>query len=275
MDSAWTRSDFRHAPLRSAGDGFPESAHHLGRGPKHYRRSKTGQMLSDYSEFDFRPEDNSGVRANEVPAGTRDIGVFHCVECGATFEAIIANRVRTLRDGDPANRCARCTGWTPKPGNSLADLPGWLRSQLRVPGGVDLAAIPLKGGMDRRFLWECPAGHQFFERVANRLRAHAKCQTNATHSCGCAACSGLRASDENNFATTHPELAARLDRMALRNGYTAAEVAPQGGKRKHWFWCGKETHPPYFTLAHNARNARGLGCHGCSVEKSAAVDPHR
>jgi hypothetical protein len=267
VDTAWTSSDFRLGPIRPKGDDYPATGHHLGRGPKHYRRSKTGRMLSDYPELDFRPEDNSGVRADEVPAGTRDTGVFRCVDCGTRFEAIIANRVQLRRNGLPANRCSQCSGWTPTDGNSLAGLPRWLRSQLRVPPGVDLSEIPLKGGMERRFLWQCPSGHQFFDRVSNRLRAHAKCGTNKTHSCGCAACSKLRPTNESNFATTHPELATRLDRMALRNGYTAIEVAPHGGKRKHWFWCGDKAHAPYYSLASNAMNARALGCHSCAVTK--------
>jgi hypothetical protein len=264
----WVASEFRLTPIQPKGPTYPATGHHLGRGPKHYRRSKTGRMLAHYPELDFRPEDNSGVRADEVPAGTRDIGVFRCVDCGGRFEAIIANRVQPHRDGQPANRCAQCSGWTPTSGNCLADLPLWLRSQLRVPPGVDLSQIPIKGGMARRFLWECPAGHRFFDRVENRLRAHAKkCHTQKTHSCGCAACSHLRPTADSNFATTHPELAARLDRMALKNGYTAVEVAPQGGKRKHWFWCGDETHAPYYSTAKNAWRTPGLGCHGCTVRQ--------
>jgi len=58
-----SRSQHRHAIDRP---GY----HHLGLAPKHYRRSKTGRMLSDYPELDFRAEDNSGVHSHEVPAGT-------------------------------------------------------------------------------------------------------------------------------------------------------------------------------------------------------------
>lgn len=266
----WAASEFRLTPLEST--AYPATSHHLGHGPKRYRRSKTGRMLADYPDLDFRPEDNSGVRAGDVPAGTRDIGVFRCVECGGRFEAIIANRVRLRRDGEPANRCVQCSGWTPTSGNSLADLPMWLRSQLRVPPGIDLSRIPIKGGTARRFLWQCPAGHQFFDRVDNRFRAHAKkCHTNETHSCGCSACSKLRPTGDSNFATTHSELAARLDRMALKNGYTAIEVAPRGGKRKHWFWCGDKTHAPYFSTARNAGRTQGLGCHNCTVSQRGSL----
>lgn len=260
----WLASDFRFAPVQSRGPSHAETGHHLGLGPKHYRRSKTGRMLSHFSELDFRPEDNSGVRADEVPAGTRDIGVFRCVDCGRRFEAIIGNRVRKLRDDHLANRCSRCSGWTPSKGNSLADLPLWLRCQLRVPAGVDISKIPMKGGTARRYLWECPAGHRFLDRVDNRLRAHAKCHTNKIHTCGCAACSNLRPTDDNNLATTYPELAVRLDRVFIRNGYMAFQVAPRGGKCKHWFWCGDEAHAPYESTARNAWKARGLGCHGCA-----------
>jgi hypothetical protein len=271
----WVASEFRLTPIQSKGPTYPATGHHLGRGPKHYRRSTTGRMLAHYPELDFRPEDNSGVRADEVPAGTKDIGVFRCVDCGGRFEAMIANRVRQHRDGESANRCSQCSGWTPTSGNSLADLPLWLRSQLRVPLGVDLSMIPIRGGTARQFPWQCPAGHEFYERVGNRLQAHAKkCHhTEKTHSCGCAACSNLRPTDECNFATRHPELAARLDRMTFKNGYSAVDVAPQGGKRKHWFWCGDETHAPYYSRAKDAWNARGLGCHGCAARQHGSSEP--
>lgn len=265
VDTAWNPSDFRLTPVRTKGDDYPAAGHHLGRSPKHYRRSKTGRMISDYPELDFRAADNSGMRAGEVPAGTRDIGVFRCAQCGRPFESIIANRVRQLRDGRPANRCAQCSGWTPTAGNTLADLPTWLRCQLRVPPGTDLASMPLKGGTERRFVWECPAGHRFRDRVLNRIRDHAGCNTDEAHTCGCKACAGLRATPERNFASEHPALAARLDRLASRNGYASATVAPQGGKAKHWFWCGDEAHAPYYSLASNALKARGLGCHGCAT----------
>jgi hypothetical protein len=273
--TSWTVSDHRLSPVQRRNRAYPAWGHHLGRGPKHYRKSKTGRMLSDFPELVFLTTDNSGVHAEDVPAGTTDVGVFRCARCAHTFDAVVNNRTRQvlkwralsgLSEISPPNRCAQCSGWTPKAGNSLQDLPPWLKSQLRVPADVDLSQIPLVGGTERKFEWECPAGHRFVERVTNRLRAHARqCATEQAHSCGCAACSKRRPTDSANFATAHPDLASRLDRMTVKNGYRAFEVACEGGRRRHWFWCGNDGHPPYYLTARSALRSRGLGCRACAL----------
>src|ERR1700704_3259282 len=115
----------------------------------------------------------------------------------------------------------------------MTDLPPWVHSQLQVPLGTNLSLIPRRGGEARRFLWQCPAGHEFFDLVGNRLRAHEKkCSTIDTQ-LRMRSLPGMRPSSDNNSSTAHPVLAVRLKRMALRNGYTAEEVPAQGGRRKH------------------------------------------
>jgi hypothetical protein len=259
----------RAAQVRSEGSS---GGHHLGRAPKRYRRSKTGLMVSDFPELDFRANDNSGVRASEVPAGTKDTGVFRCRSCGEAFEAIVANRVALRRNGRRGELCARCSGWLPAPGNTLADLPGWLLAQLRLADGMDPSALPKVGGPQRLYWWECSRGHLFLERVRNRLHSHAHCETEAMHDCGCPGCRGRRAVPDNNLQVAHPELAARLDSVRALNGYSAAQIPPHGGRAKHLFWCGAVGHPIYRTTAAHALQSRWLGCPGCRAERSSNRD---
>jgi len=261
--------DFRVRSQRPRTQGSA-GGHHLGRSPKRYRKSKTGRMLSNFPELDFRPEDNSGLTASDVPAGTFDTAVFRCRACGARFEAIIANRVAMRINGRRGDLCAQCTGWLPSSGNSLADLPGWLLSQLRLPDGADPAVLPLRGGSYRRYWWECSNGHWFQERVGNRLQVHRNCGTEAAHTCGCSACRGTRPVPDNNLRVAHPEIADRLDRMADANGYAADSLPAQGGAAKHVLHCGAPGHRPYvITVAHALRSAT-LGCPDCRV---ARIEP--
>jgi len=254
-----SRSQHRHAIDRP---GY----HHLGLAPKHYRRSKTGRMLSDYPELDFRAEDNSGVHSHEVPAGTEDTGVFRCRRCGRRFDAIIANRVRLRKNGRRGDLCAGCSGWMPAPGNSLNDLPQWLLCQLRLPAGADPRALPIKGGTQRRYWWECPRGHLFVERVGNRLRSHASCNTEAAHICGCPFCRGRRPAPDNNLGTAYPHVAQCLDRAAFANGYRATDLPARGGRNKHLLSCGVPGHSLYRTTVAHALASPWLGCPDCRAE---------
>jgi hypothetical protein len=63
----WVASEYRLPPLRRMEPGYPTKAHHLGRGPKHYRRSKTGRMLADYPELDSAPKTTVGYARRKSP----------------------------------------------------------------------------------------------------------------------------------------------------------------------------------------------------------------
>jgi hypothetical protein len=190
-------------------------SHHLGQAPKSYRQSKTGLMLSDFPHLDFRAEDNSGVPSQRVPAGTSDIGVFRCRACGARFQARISNRVRLRQNRQAGELCGHCSGWLPAPGNSLADLPPCLLSQLRLPEGIDPRRLPIKGGTQRKYLWVCPQGHKTVDRVCNRLAAHRNCTAQEPHNCGCGQCGGRWPSHRATAARTITNSTARSGRPAL------------------------------------------------------------
>lgn len=141
--------------------------------------------------------------------------------------------------------CPYCAGHKAWPGESdLATTRPELARQVVVGDPTTVSA-----GSSQRFGWECPLGHRWFERVAERTGGY-----------GCPYCSGQRVwPGFNDLATTHPSIADEAD------GWNPTRVSR--GSNQHFMWrCAQRHH--YESTPNNRTSGRG--CPYCSGNRVLA-----
>lgn len=158
----------------------------------------------------------SGFTAYEVMGKSSKRAWWKCSE-GHSWEAVISSRSN-------GRGCPSCSGWSVTVENSLASkhpelLPFFDMEKNTV--SPDKVAVTSK----KKIWWKCDHGHSYAQMPLNKTRQND----------GCPYCSGRYASNGNNLAEAHPELAKEFN--VERNGFTAHDITP-GSKKKVWWKCG-------------------------------------
>ena len=113
----------------------------------------------------------------------------------------------------------------------------------------------VRPGSNRKVWWICEKGHTWLTTPYVRAKGH-----------GCGACSGVKASDENNLAEARPDLAATWhhQRNWTQLGLSPTNTTPQSN-RKVWWMCPKDRSHEY--EASPSTRFRGSGCPFCAGKK--------
>lgn len=192
---------------------------------------------------------NHGVSPAEV---TRKSGlrVWWTCEFGHEFEAKIGERVRGLETRPDTNGCPVCINRKLVSGsNDLLTANPKLAEEFHPARNHPLTPNRIKASESRMLWWLCDKGHEFEQRLTNRVNANQ----------GCPFCKNKSvAVGETDLATTNPELVNEWDFDA--NGELRPSDLVAGTNRFIWWKC-KEGHR---WKARGAKRLSGQGCPTCT-----------
>ena len=146
--------------------------------------------------------------------------------------------------------CPYCVGKLPVPGETdLASKFPHLAKEWHPAKNLPLTPSQVLPGSHRMVWWVCEKGHEWQAMVKSRVSG-----------CGCPVCANRTIKQgDNDFATTHPELAKQWH--PKKNGTLAPQDVTAGTHRKVWWMCekGHEWQAAVFS-----RTANGAGCPVCA-----------
>jgi very-short-patch-repair endonuclease len=201
----------------------------------------------------FFPEDNNGLTADRVVAGTASNLWWRCqVALDHRWRATGNNRVSA------GTGCPSCAGLKVSVTNDLNSHPA-LAAQYFAEDNKGLRADQVIAWTNRVLWWRCPKGpdHRFDAAGSTRLSGS-----------GCPFCAGRRPSVTNNLLN-FPHLVREY--FPQDNAGVPATKRVAGGKTKLWWRCVER--PTHRWPATAAERARGGGCPRCaSSQGERAVD---
>lgn len=192
---------------------------------------------------------NAGVFPSEVTRKSR-AKVWWTCKSGHDFEARVGERVRGLETRPDSNGCPVCLNRKLLLGvNDLTTSNPDLANEFHVLLNYPLTASTVKASETRKLWWLCDAGHEFQQRLANRVNQGQ----------GCPFCKNkLVTIGETDLGTTNPELVEEWDFEA--NG----ELRPidvVAGTLKYIYWICKSGHK---WKARGSKRLAGQGCPTCT-----------
>lgn len=192
---------------------------------------------------------NAGVFPAEVTRKSR-AKVWWTCKSGHDFEARVGERVRGLESRPDSNGCPVCLNRKLLLGvNDLTTSNPDLANEFHVLLNYPLTASTVKASETRKLWWLCDAGHEFQQRLANRVNQGQ----------GCPFCKNkLVTIGETDLGTTNPELVEEWDFEA--NG----ELRPidvVAGTLKYIYWICKSGHK---WKARGSKRLAGQGCPTCT-----------
>jgi hypothetical protein len=164
---------------------------------------------------------------------------------GHSYEARISNR-------KAGTGCPYCAGRKAGYGNDVATRYPHLLKEFDplLNPGIDLGTKT--PGSGKKVTWTCSHGHQWTTTIQYRaLMGH-----------NCPICNGTAASEENNFATSFPKLAAEWHPQR-NNGLRPTELGFRASG-KYWWMC-QDGHAYLATIT---KRKNGSGCPYCSGHKA-------
>lgn len=167
------------------------------------------------------------------------------------WSAMIVNRTSpSVRSG-----CAVCVGRVVVPSTSLAVLNPTVASEWHPTRNRDKTPESVTISTTKKAWWKCHSdpSHEW----------EASIQTRASRGYGCPFCSGKRATQENNLAKVHPDLAAQWH-PKLNGNLTPSDVLPMSNKEV-WWKCPKEVDHEWKSPIYNRVQAPGCPC--CSGQR--------
>lgn len=113
----------------------------------------------------------------------------------------------------------------------------------------------VRPGSNRPIWWICDNGHSWLAAPYTRAKGH-----------GCASCKGMKATPENNLASSRPDLMPtwHYQRNQTELGLVPKKVLPQSNKDVWWI-CPND--PSHEYTASPAARFRGSGCPYCAGKK--------
>jgi hypothetical protein len=176
--------------------------------------------------------------------------VWWTCELGHDFEARIGERVRGIEIRPDTNGCPVCLNRKFSPGsNDLLTVNPKIAKEFHSTRNFPLTASTVKASESRMLWWLCDKGHEFEQRLTNRVNSNQ----------GCPFCKNKSvATGETDLATTNPELLNEWDFEA--NGELRPSNVVAGTQKFIWWKC-KEGHS---WKARGAKRLAGQGCPTCT-----------
>lgn len=188
---------------------------------------------------------NAPLTAEQVSAGSGKAVWWQCSECNHEWKAIIHGRSR-------GNGCPMCAGKVVTTDNNLAVTNPKLAQEWHPTKNGSLLPQNFMPKSNKVVWWKCSkCEHEWEALISNRSRGN-----------GCPACSGRIASEHNNLAVTHPDIAKEWHH--LKNGNFTPVKATKGSHKHAWWLCSHCNHewksPIYYRTI-------GRGCPNCAKSK--------
>ena len=210
-----------------------------------------GMTLQDYCVKNRRPEllrqwnhtQNAGLTPENIAYGSRQ-KVWWIDRFGHEWQQDIYSRT-VLRRG-----CPICAGRRVLAGfNDLANTHPALAAQWKQDKNGELTPQQVSFGSSKKVWWQCEKGHSWQATVASRASG-----------CGCPVCANRKIIPGiNDFATTHPELAAEWH--PTKNGDLTPQKISYGYDKKVWWLCA---YGHTWQAAPKTRVRMGAGCPVCA-----------
>jgi len=197
------------------------------------------QILNPELSKQWHLTKNGNLTPNDVTLGSPKKVWWQC-DKGHEWEADIYGR-------NKGNGCPYCSGRYACADNCLQTLNPKLSKQWHLIKNGDLTPNDVTLGSDKKVWWQCEKGHEWEERIYNRIRGH-----------GCPYCSGQRVCDDNSLQTLNPELSKQWH--PTKNGDLTPNGVTAGSPKKIWWQCEKGHE---WEAAVHTRNS-GFGCPYCS-----------
>ena len=202
------------------------------------------------------------LSASEVPIGTCRKSFFKCRDCGQEFEAVIADVVHAVANGN--TDCPVCARKKIVPGiNDLASKCP--KAAAMWSGKNKLSASEVAVKSNQKSFFKCrDCGQEFETTIAGVVRAVANGNTD------CPVCAGRKVVPGiNDLASQCPEAAAM---WSSKNKLSASEV-PVKSSRKFFFKCRdcKQEFETAIATVVRAISHNCTGCYDCNMRKKNAI----
>lgn len=205
--------------------------------------ANTRPDLLDEWDFDKNHED-----PNEITYGSKKKVWWKCSK-GHSWKAAIQHRTKTN-----GTNCPYCVGSLVTKDKSLQTLYPILAQQFDIE---ENRTTPDKvhANSNKKYWWKCEQAddHRWQAKPNDRVKKP-----------GCPFCSGRRASKDDNFAVTHPDLLEQWD--YAKNEETSPQSLTKSSTKRVWWKCRKaEDHS--WKASINQRTTRQADCPFCSGRK--------
>lgn len=200
--------------------------------------------LSPLLVSQWHPTKNGNLLPTDVTAGSGKKVFWLDENCGHDWEAIILNRSKGYG-------CPYCAGRAIWVGfNDLATTHPALAAQWHPSLNGNLTPFDVTAGSKKIVYWIDDFGHVWQSNVLNRKSGN-----------GCPVCTNKQIlAGFNDFATTHPEIAAELHPTKNENLDPSTIFA--GSKTRLWWLCPDKSHAYDMNL--NERTSNKQNCPYCS-----------
>ncbi len=221
------------------------------------KRRKPRKPLAEYRPdlaLQWHPTRNGQLTPMDVGTGTKRKVWWKCPEGDDhEWEALISSRAS-------GRGCPFCAGYGVSYTNSLAETYPEVAAEWHPTKNGSLTPRDIVHGSDKRVFWKCPKGedHEWEAVIVSRTRLGS----------GCPQCRGLVASEDNNLADAHPELAAQWH--PSKNGSLEPFEVTSKSKKKVWWKCPRGI--DHIWQADVGSRAAGRGCPFCANQRLSVTN---
>ena len=214
---------------------------------KRLTRPAPGRCLAEAAPYvarSWHPELNGSLTPDDVAVLSSAPRWWWCLQ-GHSWQISPAGRVSKGGAG-----CPYCSGRVATAETSLQTQRPDLAAQWHPTRNARLTPLEVKPSSSTSVWWQCPEGHDYRSRVANRTHLGR----------GCPYCSGQTVGYGNDLQTQAPAIAAEWDQA--KNGATTPSMVTTGVQRQFWWRCA-DGHSWRATVA--SRVGQGTGCPVCQA----------
>lgn len=198
--------------------------------------TETNNFAVDHPELlcEWDYEKNGDLKPENFKSLSNKKVWWKCSKCGHEWQTIIANRSRGYG-------CHACAGRVATKENNLALTHPEISEDWNYEKNNGLTPFDVKAGSHKNINWKChKCGHEWNTRVYSRKEG-----------CGCPACSGRVATEDNNITITHPKIAKEFDKKKNK-GIDVKSL--KAGSHKNISWkcsiCGHEWETKVYYRTH-------------------------
>jgi very-short-patch-repair endonuclease len=203
---------------------------------------------------EWHPSKNGDKQPDDYTHGSKFKAWWICPDCGAAYDAIIQNRIRS---GRPLmNNCPFCCGQRTNDINSLAALRPELAAMWHPTKNNEKTPKDFTCGSHFIAWWACPDCKSEYD-----LSIKARTKIN----CGCPFCDGARVNNTNSLAALRQDLANEWH--ANKNGNKTARNYACGSHYNAWWHC-YDCGSDYQMMIYMRTNEVNSGCPFCAGKRT-------